>query len=189
MEFIRENLASIAPLSDKDWQIFSSRLRHESVGKRSLLLKVGQVENYLSFLETGIIRYCIPKEDKNDLTLAFGFGNSFISAYQSFITRTPSVYQVEALTKVSLWRLTYNDLQDIYAETAIGEKIGRLTAERIYLETSYRELSLLNDTAEQRYLGLFSKQPQLIKNIPLKYIASYIGITPQALSRIRKRIK
>jgi CRP-like cAMP-binding protein len=189
MDFIRKNLESIARLSDEDWKIFSSRLRHESVGRKSLLLKIGQVENHLSFLETGIIRYCIPREDKNDLTLAFGFGNSFVSAYQSFITRTPSVYQVETLTEVALWRLTHEDLRDIYAQTTIGERIGRLTAERIYLETSQREISLLNDTAEQRYLHLLSEQPRLIRNIPLKYLASYIGITPQALSRIRKRIK
>ncbi len=189
MEFIRKNLESIAKLSDKDWAIFSSRLSHETVARKKLLLTRGEVENHLSFLETGIVRYCIPREEKNDLTLAFGFGNSFTSAYQSFITRTPSVYQVETLTKVELWRLTHEDLQHIYRETMIGERIGRLTAERIYLETSQRELSLLNDTAEQRYLRLFSEQPHLIKNIPLKYIASYIGITPQALSRIRRRIK
>ncbi|HEY0749771.1 MAG TPA: hypothetical protein VGD26_01370 [Chitinophagaceae bacterium] len=66
--------------------------------------------------------------------------------------------------------------------------IGRKASEDLFLKKSKRELSLLNDTAEERYLKLFSEQLHLIKQIPLKYIASYIGITPQALSRIRKRI-
>lgn len=66
--------------------------------------------------------------------------------------------------------------------------IGRVAAEILYMEKSKRELSLLSMTAEQRYLNLFSEQQELIRLIPLKYIASYIGITPQALSRIRRRI-
>lgn len=79
-------------------------------------------------------------------------------------------------------------MQEIYKETQIGNTIGRQASEELFLKKSQRELSLLNETAEQRYLKLFSEQPELIKEIPLKYIASYIGITPQALSRIRKRI-
>ena len=82
----------------------------------------------------------------------------------------------------------YNDLQKIYDETEIGNKIGRLASEDLFLKKSKRELSLLTETAEQRYLNLFSEQLHLLKQVPLKYIASYIGITPQSLSRIRKRI-
>lgn len=95
---------------------------------------------------------------------------------------------METLTKTTLWQLTYDDLQAIYDETEIGNAIGRQASEDLFLKKSKRELSLLNETAEQRYLNLFTEQPKLIEKIPLKYIASYIGITPQALSRIRKRI-
>jgi hypothetical protein len=84
--------------------------------------------------------------------------------------------------------VSYNDLQEIYRETEVGNLIGRQAGEDLFLKKSKRELSLLDDTAEQRYLNLFTEQPHLIKQIPLKYIASYIGITPQALSRIRGRI-
>ena len=87
-----------------------------------------------------------------------------------------------------MWRLTYDDLQSIYTETMIGNLIGRKAAEQLYLLIKQRELSFLNKTAKQRYLDLFEGRPELIKLIPLKYIASYIGITPQALSRIRKEI-
>ena len=72
--------------------------------------------------------------------------------------------------------------------TGIGNQIGRLACEELFLKKSKRELSLLNDTATKRYLNLMEEQPLLFQQVPLKYIASYIGITPQALSRIRKRI-
>lgn len=174
-------------LTDKDWDIFSSKISRQEFPKKHILLKTGQTEDYLSFIETGVIRYYIPKIG-NDLTLAFVFANSFASAYDSFLTRTPSAYQADTLTKTTLWRLNHNDLQTIYNETEIGNKIGRFASEDLFLKKFKRELSLLNETAEQRYLNLFTEQPKLLEKIPLKYIASYIGVTPQALSRIRKRI-
>ncbi len=187
MDQIREYFEKTIKLTDQDWEIFSSKLTRKEFPKKYVLLKAGQVENHLSFVETGIIRFYIPKEE-NDLTFAFIFDNSFVSGYDSFLKQRPSTYHVEALTKTTLWQLTYNDLQAIYNETKIGNAIGRHASEDLFLRKSKRELSLLNETAEQRYLNLFAEQAQLIQQIPLKYIASYIGITPQALSRIRKRI-
>lgn len=189
MEQIRQNFehAIHQKISNEEWAFFSSKLSLEEFPKKHIVLRTGQVENYLSFVETGIVRYFIPKLE-NDITFTFAFDNSFISGYDSFITRNPSIYQIETLTKTTLWRLTFDDLQAVYKETKIGNLIGRKASEDLYLKKSKRELSLLNETAEQRYLNLFTEQPHLIQNIPLKYIASYIGVTPQALSRIRKRI-
>lgn len=187
MEQIREYFEQNFKLSEKDWEIFSSKLIKQEFPKKHILLEEGKVENYLSYIETGIIRFYIPNED-SDLTFDFAFKDSFISGYSSFLTRSKAVYQIETLTKSILWRLTYDDLQNIYEETEVGNKIGRLASENLFLRKSKRELSLLQENAEQRYLNLFTEQPRLIQQIPLKYIASYIGITPQALSRIRKRI-
>lgn len=188
MEKIRAFFQNIFDdFSDQDWQIVSSRLSRQEFQKKALILKKGQVENFVSFIEQGIVRYYIPRENK-EITFELTFANDFIGAYDSFLTRTPSVYHVEAITRTTLWRLTYDDVQELYRTTESGNLIGRLSSERLFLEKARRELSLLNDTAEQRYLNLFTEQPEIIKKVPLQYIASYIGITPQALSRIRKRI-
>lgn len=187
MEAIRRYFEQTVTLSEEDWQFFASKLTEQEFPKNQLLLAAGQTENYLSFIESGIVRYYIEK-DEQERTFAFSFKHSFVSAYNSFLTRTPSVYNIQALTKTKLWRIKYSDLQSIYRETSIGNTIGRHASEALFLKKSERELSLLNETAEQRYLNLFTEQAQLLKEIPLKYIASYIGITPQALSRIRKRI-
>ena len=187
MEQIRAYFEKTVKLSDQDWQIFSSKLTRQAFPKRHVLLKAGQTENHLSFVEKGTVRYFIPKVE-TELTFAFVFENEFVSAYDSFLTKTPCTYQLEMLSDTVLWRLRYNDLQAIYNETDIGNTIGRLAGEDLFLKKSKRELSLLNDSAEQRYLNLFIERPDLLRRIPLKFIASYIGITPQALSRIRKRI-
>lgn len=174
-------------MTEEDWQVFSSRLFKQEFPKKSLILKAGQTENYLSFLERGIIRFYIPK-DEIDFTFSFSFENEFVSAYDSFLSQSPVSYHVEALVHTVLWRISFKDLQAVYAKTKVGNTIGRFAGEKLYLENIKREISLLTETAEQRYLNLFTEQPRLIREIPLKYVASYIGITPQALSRIRRRI-
>ncbi|MFD1552877.1 Crp/Fnr family transcriptional regulator [Putridiphycobacter roseus] len=184
---IRTYLEQFVALSDHDWEIFSSKLIKTAHKKKTILLKIGKVERQLSFIEKGSVRLYIPKVE-NDLTFGFSFKGNFISAYDSFITQTPSTYQTETLTETTLWHLNYDDIQDIYSRTAIGNTIGRMIAENLFLMKSKREQSLLNDSAEQRYLNLFSERPDLIKQIPLRHLASYIGVTPQALSRIRRRI-
>ncbi|TYP96281.1 CRP-like cAMP-binding protein [Tenacibaculum adriaticum] len=189
MEKIREYIEKTIAVDEKDWQLFSSKLKKRVFSKKSILLNIGEIENYISFIEKGIVRFLIPKEDKEkEVTFGFCFENEFVSAYDSFLTRTPSLYQLEALSDVSMWSISYSDLQEVYTQSFVGNVIGRLSTERLFLIKSKREQSLLNDTAEERYLKLFTDRPNLIKEIPLKYIASYIGVTAQALSRIRKRI-
>ena len=134
-----------------------------------------------------MVRYYISREI-DDLTFEFIFAGNFVSSYDSFLTRHPSTSQIATLTKTVIWCVSFEDLQQIYAETNIGNTIGRLASEDLFIKKAKREVSLLNLTAEERYLNLFKEQPHLLKHIPLKYIASYIGINPQALSRIRKRI-
>lgn len=187
MEEIKKFIDSIYPMSESDWNCFSSKLHKKKINTNSTIIKIGAIENYLSFISEGIVRLYIPKEE-SVLTFGFLFENEFVTSYDSFITQTPSHYQIETLTSTTLWRISFKDLQEVYKETECGNLIGRRMAENMFLIKSKREISLLNKTAEERYLDLFTERPKLLKQIPLKYIASYIGVTPQALSRIRKRI-
>ena len=169
--------------------MFSSFLKKQEKHKKTTFLKTGEIENYISFIEKGIVRLFIPtKDDEKEITFGFSFKYEFISAYDSFLTQKPSTYQLETLNETTLWSINYEDLQKVYKNTKMGNFIGRFSSEKLFLIKSAREQSLLFETAETRYLNLFKERPKLIKQIPLKYIASYIGITPQALSRIRKRI-
>lgn len=185
----REYIETFANVNEKDWLLFSSYLKKREFAKKTVFLSIGQTENYISFIDKGKVRLFIPKEEEEkEITFGFSFQGEFVSAYDSFLTQTPSLYQLETLDDTTLWSINYNDLQEVYKTTKIGNTIGRFIAENLFLLKSKREQSLLNETSEQRYLNLFRDRPNLIKQIPLKYIATYIGVTPQALSRIRKRI-
>lgn len=189
MQQIKTYLDQIAAISDADWSFFTSKLKRKTIAKKTVFLKCNDIENHISFIESGVVRLFIPKENPDkEITFGFSFKNQFISAYDSFLTRKPSAYELQALTDTTLLSISYDDLQDVYNTTMIGNLIGRLTAERLFLIKSKREQNLLNLTAEERYIKLFKERPELLKIIPLKYISSYIGVTAQALSRIRKRI-
>ena len=189
LQQIKAYLDQIATISDSDWAFFTSKLQPRKIKKKTVFLKLNEIENHISFIESGVVRLFIPKENpEKEITFGFSFKNQFISAYDSFLTQKPSAYELQALTETTLLSISYTDLQEVYKKTQIGNLIGRLTAERLFLIKSKREQNLLNLTAEERYLKLFKERPELLKVIPLKYISSYIGITAQALSRIRKRI-
>lgn len=184
---IKEYFEKWVMISDEEFEHFSSQLVRKDLPKNSIILSKGEVENHLSFIEQGIVRFNLPELD-HDLTFDFAFPGHFVSAYESFLTRSPSNYHVWTISKCTLWQISYNDLEGIYNETDVGNIIGRKVAEDLYIKKTSRTISLLRDPAKKRYLDLFNMQPELIRNIPLKYLASYLGIRPQSLSRVRKDI-
>jgi len=189
LQQIKAYLDQIANISQLDWDFFTSKLQRRIIPKKTIFLKLNAIENNISFIESGVVRLYLPKDNpEKEITFGFSFKNQFISAYDSFLTQQPSVYQLQTLTETTILSITYDDLQAVYKTTQIGNLIGRLTAERLFLLKSKREQNLLNLTAEERYVKLFKERPELLKVIPLKYISSYIGVTAQALSRIRKRL-
>lgn len=187
MGYIREYYEQIIKLQESEWEFIAGYFRRKMYSKNEIITQQGDTENYLSFIESGLVRFYIP-DDEHGYTFNFSFEKEFTCAYDSFLTQTPSEYEMQALTETVVWQVSYDDLQKIYNQTNVGNHLGRFASEKLFLAKSKRELSLLKLTAKERYLRLFSEQPELLQRVPLKYIASYIGITPQALSRIRRQI-
>lgn len=187
MGYIREYYEQFVKLQEPEWEFIARHFRRKVYPKNEIITRKGNVETFLSFIESGYVRFYIPDEEYG-YTFNFSFEKEFTCAYDSFLTQAPSEYEMQALTETVVWQISYNDLQKIYSQTSVGNYLGRFASEKLFLTKSKRELSLLTLTAKERYLKLFSEQPEVIKLIPLKYIASYIGITPQALSRIRRQI-
>lgn len=187
---MRENKSKAYPfleIDDEDWNYFADKFEYIEYPKGTILLKEGEVENYLTFLEEGIIRTYMMANDK-ERTLRFTFSDTFVSGYTSFILRKPCRTNIETLTHCKCWRISYDDLQDCYIKTPGGNRMGRISAEFLYILSSSREISLLTKSPEEHYIELMNTNPEWFKQIPLKHVASYLGITPQALSRIRARI-
>ena len=185
VDFLIKNVENINQ-EDIDYHI--KNFEKVSFPKKTVLTQKGQTENYLYFAEEGILRFYSELPSGKETTIGFVFPNIFFCSYMSFILREPSFYSLECLTPVVLYRVTYEGLQDIYKNTKHGQYIGRMCAEQLFIAKSRREFSLLAQTPKERYMNILEHFPDFIRTIPLKHIASYIGITPQALSRIRAGI-
>ncbi len=184
---LRSYLDQYVELTDEEWTIFSSKLVKVTYPKKTILLEKGEIENQISFVNKGIVRYYIDKSGVQ-YTFGFAFDQEFACAYDSFLTRTPSRYFVETLQEVELFRISFDDLQEAYTMTENGNAVGRALAEKLYLYKFTREFSNHHETATERYQRLITTHPHFLQNIPLQYIASYIGVTPQTLSKIRRRM-
>lgn len=187
MGHLRAYYERLTRLEEADWRCIAAHFHRRVFLKNEVITEQGETENFLTFIETGTVRFFVPRED-NDITFSFALDHEFACAYDSFLTRQPSVYALQALSRTVTWQISKADVEKVYAQTIAGNYLGRMAAEQLFLAKSKRELELLRYTAAERYLHLFSEQPELIKRVPQKYLAAYIGITPQALSRIRRAI-
>lgn len=155
--------------------------------KGDYLTKVGQVENFIYLIISGGVKVSYFVELK-EYILDFWFQGDFFSSYVSFIERTPTLTQITALSETKVERISYDQLQVLYKKSHQGSEIGRRMAELMYAHKTKKEIDLISLTAEQRYKKLLENSKNLILEIPVKDIASYLGIEPESLSRIRRKI-
>ncbi|ANH82398.1 CarD family transcriptional regulator [Niabella ginsenosidivorans] len=187
MGYIREFYERFIKLEEPEWRFIAAHFQKQVFQKQEHIIDLGETENYLSFIESGLVRFYIPG-DEREWTFHFNFHKEFTGAYDSFLTRTPATYRLQALSETMLWRISYEDLQEVYTHTRAGNFLGRFIAERMFLTCARRTIDLVRYNATERYLQLLKEEPRVLQQVPLKYVASYIGITPQALSRIRRQI-
>ncbi len=187
IEKLKAFIDRIVPVTDAEWAAHRQLLRYERVEKGDFLLRAGQVCNRVSFVSTGLVRVYKTIRDQ-DFTMFFAFEGEYVTDYASFLTRTPADSFLQALAPTEVVHLYYEDMQQGYEEYPVWQKYGRLIAELIYLELARRTHMLQTCTPEELYLSLLKETPRILEQVPQHYIASYLGIQPESLSRIRKRM-
>jgi len=155
--------------------------------KNQFLVKEGQVANYMAFIRSGYLRIYFNHEGEES-TRDIPSVNSFTTAFASFITKSPSFEVVRAITDCELLLIQRNDLNELYNDNPVLGAIGRRIMEGMFVRLQKRMYSLLTENAETRYRNLLRDKPDFIQNIPLQFIASYLGVTSQSLSRLRRSI-
>ncbi len=174
--------------SEKNWEAFASRLREVQYAKGQIVKPSWQTEKNLYIIKKGAAGIFLWKEN-HALCLDLCFENDFFGDYMSFLTQKPSPLYTLCFEDMELLAISHRELNNLYAQSKTGEKIGRVASENLFIHKQNQQIELLLMTAEQRYKKLLDKQPALIQRTPLKHIASYLGITPESLSRIRKNIQ
>ncbi len=183
----RNALEEGSPIDNEDWSYIRPLLKLRHYKKGEYIIREGEVEDYLSVVAVGCVRHFIVKGEE-EISHEFAFEDEFSNSYASFLSRTPSRLYIEAMEDVSLVSIHYDSLQKLYEESDRGERIGRLTTENYYIYREERELMLLTMNPEELYLDLISHYPVYVNRIPQKYLASYLHVKPESLSRIKRRI-
>lgn len=165
-----------------------SRLERKEFVPKQFITQLGQTAQHLFFIEKGLVRAFHIQEDK-EVSTYFACEGQAISLFASFITQKPSVEYLQALEKTVVHALPYSHLQELYQESISFERLGRFIAEQNYLCIQNRTLVMQTMTAKDRYLNfLESHSLEIIQRVPQYQIASYLGIAPESLSRIRRQL-
>jgi CRP-like cAMP-binding protein len=164
----------------------ATRFFHKPIAKNGFLLRERQVSNEYLFLEHGFIRAFAHDVDGNEVTTHFYMPGQVVFEVTSFFNRVPSKENIQALTDCSGWFITYDQLNHFFHALPEFREFGRSILVKGFAALKTRMLSMITETAEERYAHLLQTAPELFQVVPLKYIASYLGITDTSLSRIRK---
>lgn len=160
--------------------------QQKEINRNDFFLKAGRISNEYFFLEDGFMRAFAHDTDGNDVTTNFYSGNQIVFEVSSFFNRTISKENIQATDNCNGWVITYEQLNNLFHSLPEFRDFGRSILVRGFASLKVRMLSMITETAEQRYDALLKTNPEIFQHAALKHIASYLGITDTSLSRIRK---
>lgn len=176
----------IPQLQEVDWDSLQQRLSVQYLKKGELLTRNGEVCKQVSFINKGLLRMFYIVEGR-EISTGFVAEHNYLAQYDSFLTRQPSTGNIDALEDCELINLSYDNMQALYNEKPVFQIFGRKIAEMLFIMISTQTNSLLTLSPEERYKHVMENQAFIIQRVPQYMIASYIGITPEHLSRLRKK--
>jgi CRP-like cAMP-binding protein len=185
---LKEFIKDIIPVQPATLDQICSEFSPAVYAKGDYLIKEGRLSDTYLFLEKGFFRAYTHDQDGNEVTTWFYNDRSVAFEVYSFFNRAISRENIQALTESRGWTTTYEKLNYLFHELPAFREFGRAVLVRGFSSLKQRMLSMINETAEQRYEQLIKTNPEIFQYAPLKDIASFLGITDTSLSRIRKQL-
>lgn len=187
-ERLRDHLKHRVSVSDRDYETIRTFFTPKRLRKRQFLLQEGEVCRQLAFVLDGCLRSYTVDAKGEEHILQFAIADWWISDLESFLSETPSHQTIDAVHDSEVLLLDAHAREAMMAAVPKMERFFRLLLEANYIATRRRIAETLSVSAEERYLSFLRTYPSLVEQVPLGQIASYLGITPQSLSRIRKEL-
>lgn len=175
-------------LTNEDLEGIEQYYTVKKIAKSEFWIEDGQICKEVAFVISGILRSFYTSSEGEEHTYCITFPDNMMTAYTSFIREIPSIENIQAITDVEVLIISKEDIDKLAAKNINWMTILKMIAEEQYIELENRIFQLQRDSATTRYLQLLENKPAYIQQIPLHYLASYLGITQRHLSRIRKQI-
>jgi CRP-like cAMP-binding protein len=187
MNSLLNSIQSLITLSPAEVDTVTSLFKERTYKKGDFFLEEGRTCKHVGFITKGLMRYYI-NHDGEEKTYAFSQENEYVCNYESFLPQKPSSKIIQALEDSEVFVISYDDLQVLYAKLREGERFGRIAIEGVFVKLLQDVSSFYTETPELRYERFIKNHADLQQRISQYHIASFVGVKPQSLSRIRKRI-
>lgn len=178
---------SATQISDADASLFSSRFHPAQLDKGDLFISAGEMGKQVAFVASGLMRSFYISDSGEEFNKHFFVSGDFVAPLTSLVKREPSPVNIDALEDTYLLAADWSDIETLYSEHPALNRVGRILVEYAWIGKERRETQLIMLNARKRYDAFLEEFPGLEQRIPQYQIASYLGITPVQLSRIRKR--
>jgi len=188
LEMLRQYISAYASLTGEEFAVLADKLVVREFDRRQLLVRVGEVEEYLSFIVKGLARMYFLK-GKIEMITNIAKEGELIGASASFLSGKPSYYYVETLEPCTMLSITRANLERAYLESPKIEKLGRLVTTYFVLQKEEWELECMRLDTRERFLRFIGNNPELLMRVPQKYLASYLNMKPETFSRLKNHIK
>lgn len=165
---------------------FAALFRSRSLEKGEYFVRAGEESVVVALVCSGVARLFYTRADGKEFNKGFVSAPDFMSVLESLITREPSRLSIEALTPMQLFVAPYSGIGSFFERDLYWERLGRRIVEQVYVKKVRREASLLMDSAAARYQAFVAEHPTLGDSVPDYHVAAYLGITPEALSRLKR---
>lgn len=183
---LKTKLNTVFKLKEENMSLLLLKWEAFELEKGNFLTQKGARENYLYFINEGIVRGYIESEEKQ-ISLGFAYHNDFTAAIDSFISGQPTELQLIAESKLIGFRILRSDLLSLYDQNHEIERLGRLLMEMLLLLMSKQQIYYLSMSAEARYLRFIKESEHLLQLVAQKHVASYLGMSAETFSRLRKK--
>lgn len=183
-----EKIYDFPSIKKEDYKVIGDSHSKEEFVKNEIILEEGKISNEYYLIEKGLFRSFVIDYKGNEITTDFFNANDILIEVASLFLRVPSKESIQALTDCEVWKIDFSAFQDLYKNIEGFTEWGRTWMTNQLFLAKHRAVNMHTQSASQRYLSLIEEKPQIIREVPLKYIASYLGVTDTSLSRIRKDV-
>jgi CRP-like cAMP-binding protein len=187
-ENLEKYILSLVPMPLEKAKAILENFDFVAVDKNDFLFQENKISTETYFLESGFVRSFVLDNEGEEVTTNIFSAPRFVNDFLSFFKQQPSHQNFQTLTPCKIWRMTYEQVQTSFHTIPEFREFGRMMLVTNYSVLNDRMIGMIKDTAETRYLKLLNQHPDIFLNVPLKIIASYLGITDSSLSRIRKEV-
>lgn len=187
MKNLVTDIKKTVDINDSDLEKITSRFQYKSWKKREIP-SVGRTAEYFRFISSGLLRVYFIDNYAKEITIQIGIENTWVADIHSFLTQMPSQYRIDVLEPTDIYQIHRTDLENLFLQVPVMERFFRLKIQRAYISLQERTLHQLNKSAEERYLEFRHKYGHIEFRVPQYMIASYLNLSPEHLSKVRKQL-